>query len=229
MPTNSIEGLLLYGDAHLIAFNKPGGMPVQPDTTGDPSLLELVRLSLPAATPLGLPHRLDRPVSGVVVLTRSAEVLPLLSRAFADHAVQKTYWAIVTGDPGPAGRWTHRLVHDPRQHRARVVADAKRGHDVQVSFKRSAVGDRYTLLELQPDGGRFHQLRAQCAAAGHPIKGDVKYGARRGEPDRTIGLHARSLVFDHPITGERLRIVAPAPATGLWPRFVPPGPGEGTQ
>lgn len=210
---------VLWSDAHFVAVNKPAGLPVQPDKTGDASVLDDMRALWRSegidAEP-GLPHRLDRPVSGALLLTRSVEALPAINVLFARHAVRKTYWAIVGGAPPEAGIWQHRLVHDQRTHKAFVARPEQDAVDADLNFKRLAQGDRYALLELAPTGGSFHQLRAQCAAAGHAIKGDVKYGARRGEPDRSIGLHARSLEFVHPFTGIKQRIEAPAPTTPLW-------------
>lgn len=210
---------LLWSDAHFVAVNKPGGMPVQADKTGDASVLDDLRAQWRSegidAEP-GLPHRLDRPVSGVLLLTRTAEALSSINVLFARHAVRKSYWAIVGGAPPEAGRWKHRLVHDPHIHKAFVARAEQEAVDAELHFTRLAQGDRYALLELVPTGGSFHQLRAQCAAVGHPIKGDVKYGARRGEQDRSIGLHARSLEFTHPFTGARQQVVAPAPSSPLW-------------
>lgn len=210
---------VLWSDAHFVVVNKPAGLPVQPDKTGDASVLDDVRAMWRSegidAEP-GLPHRLDRPVSGVLLLTRTAEALSSINVLFARHAVRKTYWAIVAGTPPDAGTWKHRLVHDPRTHKAFVARPEQEAVDAELHFKRLAQGDRYALLELVPTGGSFHQLRAQCAAAGHPIKGDVKYGARRGEQDRSIGLHARSLEFTHPFTGVKQLVEAHAPGSPLW-------------
>jgi len=211
---------ILHEDAHLLAVNKPGGLPVQADKTGDHFLLEHLIEMFPSDTSLGLPHRLDRPVSGAIVVTRTPEALAAMNLLFANRAVRKTYWAIVTGTPPEAGTWAHRLEHDTRNHKARVVENTSVDMS-HVAFSRLAAGDRYSLIELVPDAGRFHQLRVQCAAAGFPIKGDVKYGARRGEKDRTIGLHARQLMFTHPFTGRTLDLLASPPSTGLWPVLVP--------
>ncbi|MEO8068727.1 MAG: RluA family pseudouridine synthase [Flavobacteriales bacterium] len=209
----------LWSDAHFLAVHKPAGMPVQADKTGDVSVIETVRTQWQDqhidALP-GLAHRLDRPVSGVLLLTRTAEALTAINVLFARHAVRKTYWAVVAGVPPDSGVWKHRLVHDPHKHKAYVARPEQQAVDAELHYKRLAKGDRYSLLELVPAGGSFHQLRAQCAAAGFPIKGDVKYGARRGEQDRSIGLHARSLEFVHPFTGVKQRVEAPPPSAPLW-------------
>ena len=208
---------VLFQDQHLVCVQKPGGVPSQPDRTGDPAVVDLL-----TAEPrfrnaqLGLPHRLDRPVSGALLLTKDADTLAAMSALFASGGVEKRYWAIVEGRPPERGTWEHVLAQDGRSHKARVRASGEDGTRVALEFRRLAQGDRYALLELAPDRGFFHQLRAQCGAAGHPIKGDVKYGARRGEPDRTIALHARSLTFAHPASGEMLHLAAPPPDNKLW-------------
>ncbi len=204
----------LYTDLHLLAVNKPPGVPSQPDATGDPSVLDLL-----GEQGVGLPHRLDRPVSGVLLVSRTPEALRKLNAAFAEQHVAKTYLAMVEGRLVDA-QLEHLLVHDARAHKAHVVPTMRKGalHAI-LRVRALNVGERYSLVEVRPEGGRFHQIRAQLSAAGHPIKGDVKYGARRGEPDRSIALHARSLKFAHPFTGAPLCIQAPLPGTGLWPRL----------
>ena len=206
---------LLYEDAHLLVVNKPGGLPAQPDKTGDPSLMDALRIQFPKDLSLELPHRLDRPVSGAILIARSQEMLAALNALFASRQVTKSYWAVVHGAPPVSGVWEHRLQHDTHHNKTRVT-DSVDVEPAIVSYKKLAQGERYALIELVPQGGRFHQLRAQCGAAGSPIKGDVKYGARRGEADRTISLHARSLAFKHPITHALVDIIAPTPDTPLW-------------
>lgn len=210
---------VLHVDAAVIAVHKPGGMPSVPDQSGDASMLdELRRAHGPAVE---LPHRLDRPVSGVLLAARTTDALRALNAAFAEGGVTKAYQAIVTGRLEGKGTWETVLAHDARARKARVV-NAGDGRAVRLDWRVVRAGDRYTLLELRPDAGAFHQLRAQCAAAGHPIKGDVKYGARRGERDRTIALHAWQLTFPHPTTGVLLTVTAPPPDTPLWCAFAPP-------
>lgn len=209
---------VLWRDDHLIAVLKPAGIPSQPDKTGDASVLELVGgLSGKGSRQdeLGLPHRLDRPVSGVLLVATNTQALAGLNAAFAAGSVRKEYWAIVHGAPPETGEWVHRFKQDSSRHMAVVCAPTE-GREVRVQFRKMVQGDRYALMVLQPIGGMFHQLRAQCSAAGFPIKGDVKYGARRGEPDRSIGLHARSLSFENPVSGNLITVEAPAPNTVLW-------------
>ncbi len=209
---NAVE--ILYQDAHLIAVNKPGGLAAQADTSGDTHVLEVLAGLFPQDRDLGLPHRLDRPVSGVLLIARTREALAAMNALFAARAVRKTYWAIVSGSPPVSGTWEHRLVHDARRHKARISDDPSI-EVARTGVQRLVAGERYSLIGLVPEGGRFHQLRAQCAAAGFPIKGDVKYGARRGEKDRSIALHARSLAFPHPVDAREIRIEAEPPG-GLW-------------
>lgn len=218
-PVTDISILLL--DEYLCVAYKPAGMPVQPDQTGTPSLLERLAEQL-GDRDLGLVHRLDRPVSGAVLVARDQDVLRDLNAQFREREVEKGYWAIVEGAPVLKGseQWQvleHRLVHDGRAKRSRVeeLATEAVGSSV-LRFKVLAKGERLTLLEVRPEGGAFHQIRAQLAAAGTPIRGDVKYGARRGEKDRSIALHARSLAFVHPMDGKPVEVLAPAPSTQVW-------------
>ncbi|MFT3885074.1 MAG: RluA family pseudouridine synthase [Flavobacteriales bacterium] len=208
---------VLFEDAYLIAVDKPAGIPVQPDPTDDHSLLELVQRRSGAG--IGLPHRIDRPVSGVVLFTRTPEALRAVNAAFRDGAVRKTYLAIVEGAPPDEGECRHVLTHEDGRRKAFVHAEGE-GRSAVLRFATRARGDRFALVEVLPEGGAFHQIRAQLAAIGHPIKGDVKYGARRGEPDRSIALHAASLAFRHPITNADVRITAPDPQRSIWPALL---------
>lgn len=213
-----MDWTVVHEDAYLIVVNKPAGSPVQADRTGDPDLLGRLR-SHTGIMELELVHRIDRPVSGLVAFAKDADTLRILNAMFKDREVRKTYLAIVAGRPGGTEWITLEdvLEHDPRSKRARVVEHGNEGKAVsRLHFRTLATGDRYTLVEVEPEGGAFHQIRAQLGAHGHPIKGDVKYGARRGEKDRSIALHARSLVFEHPVTGREVRVEAPAPNGALW-------------
>lgn len=221
MHRSSTEGaslpVVLHQDPWIIAVSKPAGMPVQSDPTGDPDLITVLRNGLQDPQ-IELVHRIDRPVSGVVLLARTAEALPALHSLFSARSVQKRYWAIVEGSvPAMSAplRLEHALEHDVRTRKARVVVADHRALAC-TTVRLLACGDRYTLVEAVPEGGAFHQIRAQLAAWGHPIKGDVKYGARRGEKDRSIALHARSLTFKHPFTGQAVVIEAPAPQDRIW-------------
>ncbi len=208
--------VLLYEDAFLCVALKPAGMPVQPDLSGDRSLLDVLQAHYDDPT-IGLVHRLDRPVSGVVVFARDAETLAALNGMFRDRQVDKVYWAIVEGVFKEPRALHHRLIHAQKMKRAKETsANDPDGVDVLLDVKPMNIGDRYTLLEIRPTGGAFHQIRAQLALAGYPIKGDVKYGARRGEKDRSIMLHARSLSFQHPMTDAQIYVEALSPNAPLW-------------
>lgn len=205
---------VLFQDAHLWVVSKPAGISVQPDRSGDQSLLHLAQLAHPGRT-VGSPHRVDRPVSGLVVFTLDAVALRGMDLLFREQRILKTYLAVVEGTTAPHGTLVHHLVHKGGARKAVTVGEEE-GKAVALNFKARAIGDRYTLLEVEPQGGAFHQIRAQLSAAGHPIKGDVKYGARRGEKDRSIALHAWRLRFPHPITAEVLELECPMPGQGIW-------------
>lgn len=214
---SSTEGAglrLLHHDAALCAVWKPAGMPVLADTTGDPCLRTVLQQQL-GVQYLEPPHRLDRPVSGATLFALHPEALGRLNEAFRTGAVRKTYWAMVQGRMDLHDTLVHRITHDTRAKRARHAPPGQ-GREVRSAVRPLAFGERYTLVEVRPEGGAFHQIRAQLSLAGFPIKGDVKYGARRGEPDRSIALHARSLAFAHPATGAPLCLEAPVPAGPLW-------------
>ncbi|MDQ3101524.1 MAG: RluA family pseudouridine synthase, partial [Bacteroidota bacterium] len=200
---------------NLCVVNKSAGIPVQPDGTGDPSLLYLLSKQLHPQVP-GLIHRLDRPVSGVVLFSLDAHTLRIMNEQFKNRKVEKHYWAIVEGMWEGGDRiLEHWLDHDMKTKKSRISAEQK-GEAARLNVKLLAQGDRFSLVEVVPEGGAFHQIRAQLAAAGHPIKGDVKYGARRGEKDRSIALHARSVAFHHPATDEKIEFTAPARTDGIW-------------
>ena len=203
---------VLWVDEQVVAVWKPGGVPSQSDPTGDPDLLSLLRAQLKDDA-IQLVHRLDRPVSGVMVFGRTVEATRQLNEQFQQRRISKVYWAVVEGryDSGPLLH--HTIAHDGKHHKARSASDQRA---VSLAVKVIGLGDRYSLLEVLPNGGAFHQIRVQLSLAGHPIKGDVKYGARRGEKDRTIALHARSISFQHPSTGIPVTLHADPPAGGIW-------------
>lgn len=218
VPMGPVAPIVLSQDDDLLAISKTAGIPVQPDLTGDRDLLTSLREQFNEPG-IGLVHRLDRPVSGVVLFARNAKALADLSGQFQDRKVVKVYWAIVEGAMDTVVL-DHVIEHDPHHHKARIGAAFSSGKQARIAVRMLTKGDRYTLVEVVPEGGAFHQIRAQLGAAGHPIKGDVKYGARRGEKDRSIALHARSITFDHPTTGERVTQSAPAPAPTLWQALI---------
>jgi 23S rRNA pseudouridine1911/1915/1917 synthase len=221
MPMSSTERHIpiLYKDDFLCIVNKPAGIPSQPDPTGDVSIQELLQRQLELQW-IGLVHRLDRPVSGAMLFALDHETLQLLNDLFRKREVKKTYRAIVEGRP----EWRSTkletwLKHDQKSRKARNTGSGE-GEKAELNVTVLAQGDRYSLVEIVPHGGLFHQIRAQLAEAGHPIKGDVKYGARRserGEGARWIGLHAHSLSFHHPATDKFIEAIAIDRTDGIWP------------
>ncbi len=216
---------ILHEDNHLLVVAKPAGLLVQGDRSGDPSLLDQAREYLrvkyakPGKVYLGLVHRLDRNVSGVVILARTSKAAGRLSAQFRAGTVKKTYLAVVTGNP-PDGR------HELRSYLAAKgdAAGVTRAENSPFPGSKEAVlqfavrqrRPQQSLLEVHPVTGRRHQIRAQLALAGWPLLGDVKYGSVAGLPERRIALHALSVVFAHPVTGEALEICSKPPVDWPW-------------
>jgi 23S rRNA pseudouridine1911/1915/1917 synthase len=183
------------------------------------------RYQKPGNVYLGIPHRLDRPVSGVIVFARNTKAAQRLAEQFQQRQVRKFYWALVEGDlPDVEGRWEDWLLKKPEEARTEVVAADTPGAKHAVSrYRRLWSGDEGTLLEVEPETGRMHQIRVQAASRGHPIRGDEIYGSSRPfgpiaslPRDRVIGLHSRQLTFLHPIRFEPITLIAPLPA--MWPQ-----------
>ena len=218
---------ILFEDNHLLAVSKPAGMLTQGDRTGDPCVVDFVeeyirkRYQKPGRAYVGLVHRIDRPVSGVVVLTKTSKALTRMNKAFAEGKVKKCYWAITGQSAGQeSGTLIHWLKKDSVKNRTRVFKrDGKGGKRSELKFVlKLCVHHRY-LLEVFPITGRPHQIRAQLGAIGCPIIGDVKYGFK-GKPSAEIGLHARSIEFIHPVKNEPLIVEAPLPEGNLWQSFI---------
>jgi len=216
---------ILYEDNHLIAVAKKAGDIVQGDKTGDVPLSDLVKDYLkekyqkPGNVFLGVVHRLDRPVSGVVLFAKTSKALPRLNKMFAEHeAVRKTYLAIVANKPPQAeGTLTHWLTRNEKQNTARAYdREVPNSKKAVLDYRLLAQGERYFLLEIELHTGRHHQIRCQLAKIGCPIKGDLKYGAPRSNPDGSISLHAWRLTLEHPVTHVPLTIEAPVPSERLW-------------
>ena len=211
--------LPLYEDNHLIIVSKAAGEITQGDKTGDIPLPETIKAYLkekyhkPGQVFLGVVHRLDRPVSGIVVFARTSKALSRLGPMFASHEqVRKTYWAITAQRPPcDEGTLTHWLTRDERTNKARA-------YDNEVPGSKRAVLDY--LLEITLHTGRHHQIRAQLAHIGCPIRGDLKYGAPRSLPDGSISLHARRLVLEHPVSHQTIDVTAPLPPDPLWQAFA---------
>ena len=221
---------VLYEDNHIIAINKSVSDIVQGDKTGDEPLSEKVKAYIkkkynkPGDVYLGVPHRVDRPVSGVVVFARTSKALTRLNKMFQEkeREIKKIYWAITCEQPNEEeGELTHYLVRDSEKNitkaYTRPQAHAK---EAKLYYKQIGRSDRYTFLEVQLYTGRHHQIRCQLAKIGCSIRGDLKYGAPRSNQDGGINLHARSISFEHPVSKEQLTIVAPVPkGDSLWKLF----------
>ncbi|MBR1683033.1 MAG: RNA pseudouridine synthase [Bacteroidaceae bacterium] len=215
---------VLYEDNHVIIVAKRAGEIVQGDKTGDTPLSETVKAYIkekyakPGDVFLGVVHRLDRPVSGVVLFARTSKALTRLNEMFRTQAVQKTYWALVQNEPPqPENTLTHYLVRNEKLNKS-YAYDHERPAAKRAELDYRVIGhtERYTLLEIHLHTGRHHQIRCQLAAIGCPIRGDLKYGAPRSNPDGSISLHARSIRFEHPVSHKIIEVVAPLPEEGPW-------------
>lgn len=215
---------ILYEDNHIIAVNKTCNEIVQGDKTGDTPLSDLVKAYIkdkynkPGEVFLGVTHRIDRPTSGVVLFARTSKALTRLNEMFKSHdLIRKTYWAIVQGSPAqPEGRLEHYLIKNEKQNKSYIVPSSQKAKLASLTYRTLAKGDHYTLLEIDLETGRHHQIRCQLAAIGCPIKGDLKYGAKRSNPDGGICLHARQVQFVHPVSKSDITITAPVPNDKLW-------------
>ena len=219
---------VLYEDNHIIIVNKQSGEIVQGDKTGDTPLSDIVKAYLKEKYNkqgnvfLGVVHRLDRPVSGVVLFAKTSKALPRLNKLFAEHEkVKKTYWAIVANKPPQeSGTLTHWLTRNEKTNTAKAYdREVPNSKKAVLDYRLIAASDRYFLLEITLHTGRHHQIRCQLAKMGCPIKGDLKYGAPRSNPDGSICLHARHLELEHPVSHELISITAPVPQDALWRAF----------
>ena len=216
---------LLYEDNHLFIVNKRAGDIVQGDKTGDAPLSELIKEFIkkrdhkPGEVYLGVPHRLDRPTTGIVVFAKTSKALSRLNKMFAEKQNQKTYWALVKNKPKiTADTLIHYLVRNPKQNKSYAhdheVPDSKRA---SLSYQLLKSFDNFHLLEIDLHTGRHHQIRSQLSKIGSPIKGDLKYGFPRSNKDGSISLHARQLEFIHPVKKEKMSIIAPPPKDdAIW-------------
>ena len=221
---------ILYEDNHLIAVRKRVGDIVQGDKTGDVPLSDMVKNFLkdkyqkPGNVYLGVVHRLDRPVSGIVLFAKTSKALPRLNKMCAEHkGVKKTYLAIVANKPPhPQGTLTHWLTRNEKQNTARAYDREVPGSKKAVlDYRLIAQSERYFLLEIELHTGRHHQIRCQLSKMGCPIRGDLKYGAPRSNPDGGISLHAWRLELEHPVSHQNIVIEAPLPEERLWQEIVP--------
>lgn len=215
---------VLYEDNHLIIVNKAPGEIVQGDKTGDKPLSDIVKEYLkvkynkPGNVFCGVTHRLDRPTSGVVVFAKTSKALSRLNEMFKNGEMHKTYWAIVKNHPPhPQGTLTHFLVKNERTNKSAAHDTEKPGTKKAVlHYKVVARSQNYFLLAVDLETGRHHQIRSQLSKIGCPIKGDLKYGAERSNPDGSISLHARHISFVHPVSKQKIDVTAPVPDNALW-------------
>lgn len=219
------ENQILYEDNHLLVINKKAGQLVQGDKTGDESLLDLIKNFIkkrdkkPGNVFLGLVHRIDRPTSGLVIYAKTSKALSRLTQMVKNREIKKTYWALVPKELIPQSqRLVHYLKKNEKNNKAIVFPKATDGaKESTLTYTLLKVLDHYQLLEIDLETGRHHQIRAQLSKIGIPIKGDLKYGAPRSNPDGGISLHARKLNFTHPVTKEEIEITAPVPENDkIW-------------
>ena len=215
---------VVYEDNHIIIVSKRSGEIVQGDKTGDEPLSETVKQYIkekygkPGEVFLGVVHRLDRPVSGLVIFARTSKALTRLNKMFAEGDVHKTYWAITKNTPKePEGTLTHWIVRNEQQNKS-YAYDKEKPHAKKAILHYRVIGhsDNYSLIEVRLLTGRHHQIRCQLAAMGCPIKGDLKYGAPRSNPDGSISLLSRRMEFVHPVSKENICVEAPLPDDPLW-------------
>lgn len=223
---------ILYEDNHLLVVNKHAGDLVQPDPSGDEALEDCIKAYIkrrdakPGAVFLGVVHRIDRPVSGAVIFAKTSKALVRLNEMIREGRIDKRYWALVEQRPeAERGELRHYILRDSRTNRSKALAqprgDAK---EARLRYEMIGAGTHYTLLEVELLTGRHHQIRAQLSAIGCPIRGDLKYGARRSLPGGGISLHSRCVRFDHPVRHELVEVTAPVPSgDNLWACF------EGTE
>jgi len=218
---------VLYEDNHIIAINKKANTLAQGDSTGDISLDEEVKKYIakkynkPGEVFLGVVHRLDRPVGGVIIYARTSKALSRLNEMFRETAVKKSYLAIVKErPPEDSGTLVHYLKKNEKQNKTYVYdTEVKDSKKASLSYKILGRSERYYIIEVDLHSGRHHQIRAQLAKIGCPLKGDLKYGFSRSNEDGSISLFARKVEFAHPVTKENIVITAPMPKTDVWPFF----------
>lgn len=215
---------ILYEDNHIIIVNKAPGEIVQGDKTGDTPLSELVKQWIkeahgkPGNVFLGVVHRLDRPVGGIVVFAKTSKALARLNEMFRNGDVHKTYWAITRNrPPKDEDTLTHYITSTERNNKSYASLQPRDGaKEARLSYRLIASGDRYHLLNVNLMTGRKHQIRVQLSTIGCPVKGDLKYGDKRSNPDGSISLMARRIQFVHPVSGKHIDITAPVPDDRLW-------------
>lgn len=219
---------IIHEDNHIIVINKRVGDIVQGDKTEDKPLSEVVKeyikekYNKPGEVFLGVVHRLDRPTSGIVVFARTSKALMRLNEMFSSRATQKTYWAIVKNKPEkPTDNLVHYLKRKEKNNTSKAhLKEVPESKISSLSYHIIKELANYFVLEIELHTGRHHQIRAQLSAIGSPIKGDLKYGFDRSNPDGGIHLHARKLIFTHPVTKKEMHFLAPTPNDVLWNAIV---------
>lgn len=224
MPSTIDNLEVLYEDNHIIVVNKKVGDITQGDKTGDTPLSEIVKAYIkekyqkPGAVFLGVVHRLDRPTSGLIIFAKTSKSLERLNKMLREKTIQKTYWAIVKNAPKKeADTLIHYLKKNPKNNKASVYQEATDGSKKAIlHYKTVKKLDQYTLLEVDLETGRHHQIRAQLSKIDCPIKGDLKYGFQRSNKNGGIHLHARNIVFIHPVSKKSINLTAPVPDDVIW-------------
>ena len=213
---------VLYEDNHLIAINKKSGDIVQGDKTGDAPISDFIKAYIkakynkPGEVFLGTIHRLDRPTSGVMLFARTSKALSRMNRQFKNKEVQKTYWAVVENAPAKKAGTLNNLLHKNEKNNKSYITKGSQGKYAILNYKLLNKLDNFYHLEIQPSTGRHHQIRVQLANIGCIIKGDLKYGAKRSNKNKSIHLLSRKIEFQHPVTKELIAITAPTPKDNIW-------------
>lgn len=218
---------ILYEDNHILIVNKPAGVLSQGDDTGDEPILDIAKKYIKKKYKkegnvfLGLPHRLDRPTSGILVLAKTSKALQRLSIMFSEGKIHKTYWAVVDkAPPKESETITHYLIKDSEKNKSKAY-DKEVKHSKKASLTYTLIGASrtYYLLEVELHTGRHHQIRAQLAKIGCHIKGDLKYGSKRSNEDGGISLHSRKIEFEHPVSKKNISAIAQPPHDQIWDNF----------
>ncbi len=218
---------ILYEDNHILIVNKPAGVLSQGDKTGDASILDYAKKYIKKKYKkqgnvfLQLPHRLDRPTSGILILSKTSKATERLNKMFANGEIHKTYWAVVDkAPPKDSETIEHYLLKDPKTNKSKAFDNpVKNAKKASLTYKLIGASRTYYLLEIQLHTGRHHQIRAQLAKIGLHIKGDLKYGAKRSNQEGGIHLHARTVEFMHPVKKEPISVTAQPPHDQIWDNF----------
>ena len=218
---NDLQGRILYEDNHILIVNKNSGEIVQGDKTGDECLADTYKAfiarrdSKPGQVFMGIPHRLDRPVSGITVLAKTSKALERLSAMFREGNVHKTYWALCCSAPAEkSGELENWLVRNEKMNKSFIAKSGEKNKEAKLArlrYKYLGATDRYHLIEVELLTGRHHQIRCQLSGMGCVIKGDLKYGAPRSNPDGGICLHSHEITFIHPVSKADIHVIAPVP------------------